>query len=170
MGFLDISGPVLANTLYAGDDFSKPVAESVKVELPGLNFITIEYNNGNKIVAVLPQVEELETKITKVGMDNGLFALLKPNKIKMELRIAAQSLKMSGDTKVGSIRVYITGTPKSGIGGTVEPGTSWEGDISLTVYRYEIFLDGVEHLCVDVLKNILRINGEDCADDISSIL
>ena len=68
--WLDIKGPVVADTVYAD---STLVAKDVAFTLPGIEFLTADVQAmGNMTVPLIGLLENMELSITKIGVDNGL--------------------------------------------------------------------------------------------------
>ena len=77
--WLDIKGPVVADTVYAD---STLVAKDVAFTLPGIEFLTADVQAmGNMTVPLIGLLENMELSITKIGVDNGL------RRMKAELRV-----------------------------------------------------------------------------------
>ena len=68
--WLDIKGPVVADTVYSGGVL---VAKDVTFTLPGIEFLTADVQAmGNLTVPLIGLLENMELAITKIGVDMGL--------------------------------------------------------------------------------------------------
>lgn len=167
MSSLDKMGAVLATKVLCNDI---TVAEDVVVNLPDVDFIMAEAKAMGNINIPTPLTEALESTITSVGIDNGLFNLLGLESKTLEFRFVKNLLNTSGDTEVKGYKAFIRGIPGNIPGGSIEPGASWSGDVKIATTRYQLIVDGVEEILIDKLKNICKIHGKDYAKDIKSLL
>ena len=67
-------------------------------------------------------------------------------------------------------KAFITGVPKGVPAVEGEVGSGSEHEIALAVYRYQLYVNGEELLCVDKLNSICRINGKDYFSEIAKHL
>ena len=67
-------------------------------------------------------------------------------------------------------KAFLKGLTSNIPGGGVEPGSSWSGDVTFEVTRYQLYADGVEKILIDKIKGICKINGKDYAKEIQSLL
>lgn len=164
---LEKMGAVLATKVLCDN---VTVAEDVNLSLPDITFITAEVNGLGKINIPTCLTEAMQSTVTSVGMDKGFFGMLGLNSKTFEYRFAANNLETSGDTGVKGYKAFLRGIPSNVPGGAVEPGSSWSGDVTFEVTRYQLFADGVERILIDKLKGICKINGKDYAKEIQSLL
>lgn len=141
--WLDIKGPVVADTVYAD---STLVAKDVSFTLPGIEFLTADVQAmGNMTVPLIGLLENMELSITKIGVDNGLRRMNRLKKQSFEFRWVQNVVKSDGSTATEAENTY-------------------------NVTRLQIYANGVEICCVDRLAQILRINGEDYMSQINNLL
>lgn len=149
------------------------------------------YLNGSETLYSLVDIEmpsiELETVDVKGNGIGGTYAAPVPGnfdsfEIKLKHRLIAEdqakifrhesiSLACYGnqeviDTSTGNLKqqqmkLLVTGVPKSYNLGTLEPSTALESEVTLEVYRLEIFIDGNAKLKIDKLNYIFEVNGVD---------
>ncbi|MBR1625596.1 MAG: phage major tail tube protein [Bacteroidales bacterium] len=167
MASLDKIGTVLADTVYNGTDL---VAEDVTVNLPEIEFQTSELKAQGTLTIPTPLTGDMEASVTKVGFDKGFFSLLGLESKEIEYRFVQQSISPDGVVTSQGCKAFITGIPKNIPGGTLEPGSTFEGELKFAVTRYQLFVDGAERVLIDKLQNICKINGTDYAKDIKSLL
>ncbi len=164
---LEKMGAVLATKVLCG---ITEVARDVNITLPDINFITTEVNGLGKINIPTCLTEAMQSTVTSVGMDKGYFKMLGLTSQVLEYRFVKNALESSGDTKVKGYKAFLRGIPSNIPGGGLELGSSWSGDVTFEVTRYQLFADGVEQILIDKLKGICKINGKDYAKDINSLL
>jgi len=167
MASLDKIGTVLADTVYCGTDL---VAEDVTLNLPEIEFLTAELKAQGTLTIPTPLTGDMEASVTKVGFDKGFFSLLGLESKEIEYRFVQQSLATDSSMSVGGCKAFLTGIPKNIPGGSLEPGSAYEGEIKFAVTRYQLFVDRQEKILIDKLQNICKINGVDYAKDIKSLL
>jgi len=164
---LDKMGAVLATKVLCDNVV---VAEDVVITLPDVDFVTSEVKALGTLNVPTPLTNPLEPAITSVGIDNGLFNMLGLGSKTYEFRFVKNVLTTSGDTEVQGYKAFIKGIPFNIPGGSVEPGASWSGDVKISATRYQLFVDGVEKILIDKLKNTCKINGTDYAKEMNSLL
>jgi len=167
-GWVDQRGQVIADTVHNDGAL---VAKDVSFSLPQISFPTSDFNvMGPMSLPNMGQVEDMETTVTKIGIDMGLAALLKSSVHKLEFRFIQMQLLNDGTQKNEGCKAFISGVPKSIGGIEVEPGSPVSNDIALATMRYQLYVGGKELWLVDRLKQILRINGKDYYSSIKSYL
>jgi len=168
MGWLDIKGAVVADTVYSNNQL---VAKDVAFTLPGISLMTADVQAmGTMSVPVIGLLENMELSITKIGMDAGLRRMSKMESQNYELRWVQNVVNSNGTIKPEGCKAFIRTLP-SGIPGIgIEPGNAAEGEITYGVTRVQIFVGGEEFMLVDRLSQILRIDGKDYMKDITSLL
>lgn len=165
--FVNICGPVVADTVYCDGSL---VARDVAITLPEITPTTADLQAmGTMSMPIWQLLDNMETAITKIGADNGLRALIKPDMKPIECRWVQTVTDANGVTKNAGCKAFIKGIPNKipGIGVTV--GEASEGDVTLMTIRYGLFVDGEEMFQIDRLAGIVRIGGTDYAD-ITSML
>lgn len=166
--WLDIKGPVVADTVYADNVL---VAKDTTFTLPGLAFLTADVQAmGNMTVPLIGLLENMELAITKIGIDNGLGRMNKLNKQNFEFRWVQNVVKSDGSTGVEGCKAFVRTMPGAFPETGVEIGNAPEQENTYNVTRMQVFANGEEILCVDRLSQILRINGVDYMTQINNLL
>ncbi len=167
MATIDLNGPILANKLLCGNDV---IAEDVTCTLPDVTFLKADYKANGTISLPIPLVEAMEAGITKIGLNKKLGKIQKLEPKNFEFRIVQEDLKLDGTKKQTGIKAFIRGCANKLSGGSIEPGTSWSGEIAISVIRYQLIVDGVEQHLIDPLKGIIKIDGEDYGQTTRNLL
>lgn len=166
--WLDIRGPVVADTVYANDVL---VAKDTSFTLPGLSFLTADVQAmGNMTVPLVGLLENMELAITKVGIDAGLSRMNRLEAQNFEFRWVQNLVAEDGTQKVDGCKALVRTLPAAVPEIGVEVGSASEHENTYNVTRMVVFINGVEILCVDRLSQILRVNGKDYMSEISSLL
>ena len=166
--WLDIKGPVVADTVYAD---STLVAKDVAFTLPRIEFITADVQAmGNMTVPLIGLLENMELSITKIGVDNGLRRMNRLKKQSFEFRWVQNVVKSDGSTATEGCKAFVRTMPGSFPELGVEVGSATEAENTYNVTRLQIYANGVEICCVDRLAQILRINGKDYMSQINNLL
>ena len=165
--FVPINGPVVANTAYSD---GKLVGRDVSITLPEVTPQTADLAAmGTMTMPIWQLLENMETAITKIGVDKGLTALVKPDMKPLEFRWVQTVTDANGNNKNVGCKAFIRGIPNKipGIGAVI--GEGGENEVTIMTTRYNLFVDGEEMFLIDRLAGIVRIDGKDYAD-ISSML
>ena len=158
--WLDIKGPVVADTVYSGGVL---VAKDVTFTLPGIEFLTADVQAmGNMTVPLIGLLENMELAITKIGVDMGLSRL--------EFRWVQNVVKSDGSQTNEGCKAFVRTLPGALPELGVEVGSATEAENTYNVTRQQIYANGTEYMCVDRLSQILRINGKDYMAAINSLL
>lgn len=166
--FVPINGPVVADTVYCDKVL---VARDVAATLPEVAAMTADVQAmGTLSLPVWQLIENMETTITKIGVDLGFASLIQPDMKPIELRWVQTVTDAGGNTKNVGCKAFIKAIPSKIPGVGLEIGSAIEGEITLTTTRYNLFVDGKEICLIDKLSGICRINGKDYAGDIGSLL
>lgn len=166
--WLDLKGPVVADTVYADGTL---VAKDVTFTLPGLEFLTADVQAmGNLTVPLIGLLENMETAITKIGMDNGLRRLNRLEKQNLEFRWVQNVVKSDGSQGVEGCKAFVRTMPSTTPEIEVEVGSAPEAEITYNTTRVQIYVNGVELLCVDRLASVLRVAGKDYMSPITKLL
>ena len=166
--WLDLDGSNLANTVYCEGTL---VAKDVVVNLPAVTPKTADLRAmGTLTMPMLGQIEAMEASITKIGVDKGLRKLVKFESKTLEFRWVKEVKKADGTTDVVGLKAFLRVTPKTIPGISVDPGNIGENELTYSVSRYQLFVDGEEYWLIDQLNQILRIDGVDYCKDIRSLL
>lgn len=107
--WLDIKGPVVADTVYAD---STLVAKDVAFTLPGIEFLTADVQAmGNMTVPLIGLLENMELSITKIGVDNGLRRMNRLKKQSFEFRWVQNVVKSDGSTATEGCKAFVRTMP-----------------------------------------------------------
>lgn len=160
--FVPICGPFSADTVYCNGVLQ---ARDVGVTLPEVAAVTYEIQAmGTMTKPDWSRIENMETAITRIGVDKGLASMSKPGKKELEFRGVQQVTDVNGNTKSVGVKAFITGesTKIPGIG--VAIGDPSENELTYATSRYQLFVDGEEMWCIDRYAGICRIGGTDYAN------
>ena len=149
--WLDIKGPVVADTVYADNTL---VAKDVAFTLPGLEFMTADVMAmGNMTVPLV-----------------GLSRLGRLEKQNLEFRWVQNVVKSDGTQGTEGCKAFVRVMPAALPELGVEIGSATEAEGTYTVTRMQIYANGAEYMCVDRLSQILRVNGKDYMSAINNLL
>ena len=166
--FVNICGPIVANTAYVNNQL---VARDVAATLPEIVPTTVDVNAmGTWSIPNWLLLEDMQASITKIGIDQGLASMLRPEPISLELRMVQSVTDANGNTRNVGVKAFMRGTPAGVPGFSVSLGEASENEVSISVTRYQLVVDGVEMILVDRLAQRLRINGKDYASDLANLL
>lgn len=168
MSSMEKQGPVLGATAYCDGAL---VAEDVAFGLPEVAFQTWTANAmGALDLPALALTDSMEATITKIGVDVGLKRLLAGGPRALEFRWASDALDATGRARRVGHKAFLNLIPKKFPGISVAIGEPGENELSFAVTRFQLFNDGEETILIDKLAGILRINGEDLASEVNSLL
>ena len=166
--FVPIQGPIAADTAYVDN---KLVARDVAATLPEVTPVMVDVQAmGTMSLPMWQIIENMELAITKIGVDLGLCSMIEPKMKPIELRWAQNVTDENGITKNVGCKAFFRGIPTKipGVGVTV--GEQSENEVTFTVTRYNLFVDGKEMYLIDRLAGIVKINGKDYAGELSNML
>ena len=160
--FVNICGPVVADTVYSDNVL---VARDVSVSLPEITPMTTDLPAmGTLTMPIWQLIENMELAITKIGQDMGLRSLITPGMKPLEVRWVQTVTDASGTTKNVGCKAFLRGIPTKLPGVSLEVGSATEHEVTLSLTRYNLFVDGVEMFLVDRLAGKVRIAGKDYAN------
>ena len=166
--WMDIKGPVVGATVYSDN---VPVAKDTSFTLPGIEFLTADVQAmGNMSVPLVGLLENMELTITKIGLDIGLKWMNRFEKQNLEFRWVQNVVASDGSQRVEGCKAFVRTMPSAYPETGVEVGSAPESEIKYNVTRMQIYVNGLEVLCVDRLSSILRINGKDYMSQINNLL
>ena len=166
--WLDIKGPVVADTVYADGVL---VAKDVAFTLSGIEFLTADVNSmGTMTVPLIGILENMELSITKIGVDMGLSRMSRLEKQNLEFRWVQSVIRSDGSQTTEGCKAFVRTLPSNIPEISVEVGSATEAEITYNITRQQIYANGVEYMCVDRLSQILRINGKDYMTPIDNLL
>jgi phage tail tube protein FII len=125
---------------------------------------------GTMSLPIWQLLENMETAITKIGVDNGLTSLIKPGMKPLELRWVQVVTDANGNTKNVGCKAFIKGIPNKIPGIGLEIGSASESEVTLATTRYALFVDGAEMFLIDRLAGIVRVGGVDYAGELENML
>lgn len=162
MSFVNISGPVVANTVYSD---GKLAARDVAITLPELSPMSADLQAmGTFSLPIWQLLENMETTVTKIGTDEGFRAMIKPDMKPFECRWVQTLTDANGHTRNVGCKAFITGIPSKIPGIDLEVGKPSENEIPIATSRYVLYVDGKEMIYVDRFAGIVRIDGKDYAN------
>ena len=166
--FVNICGPVVADTTYCDGDL---VARDVSISLPEVAAMTADLQAmGTFTLPIWQLLDNMEASVTKIGVDLGLRALIKPDMTPLEFRWVQTVTDANGSTRNVGCKAFIRGIPNKIPGISLEVGSASESEVTITVTRYNLFVDGQEMFLIDRLAGKVRIAGKDYAEDMGSML
>lgn len=162
MSFVNISGPVIADTVYSD---GKLVARDVAVTLPEIAPQTADIQAmGTFSLPIWQLLEHMETAITKIGADEGFRSMIKPDMKPFECRWVQTVTDANGYTRNVGCKAFIKGIPSKIPGIELGVGESSENEVTIATSRYALYVDGKEMFLVDRFAGIVRIDGKDYAN------
>ena len=166
--WLDLKGPVMADTVYSDNTL---VARDASFTLPGLEFVTADVQAmGNMSLPLVGLLENMELSITKIGVDRGLRRMGKLKNQNLEFRWVQNVVESDSEQKPEGCKAFVRVIPLTLPELGVEVGSATEAELTYTVTRLQIYTGGDEYLCVDRLSRILRVNGTDYMNEINNLL
>lgn len=166
--WIDLKGPILADTLYDGTTL---VARDVSFTIPEIVMKTTEMSAmGTMNVPMVGLFEDMELEITKIGVDTGWTSLSKLNRHSFEFRVVQTNVKQNGSTAPEGIKIFVNTLPKNIPSISVNPGDKIEGSFKYTVTKLEIVINGKQTLFIDRFNNICKIDGTDYSSKTESLL
>ena len=153
-------GAIEASTSYCDN---KLVACDATFTLPEITFATADIQAmGTMSLPLLGLIEDMETSITKVGIDKNMTKLSTPGVHNIEHRWVQDVIQSDGSVKQEGCKVFLRVLPKTlAPGAGLEIGSSSENDLTFAVTRMKLVVAGEEILLVDRFAHILKVNGKD---------
>lgn len=162
MPFVNICGPVVADTVYSEN---KLVARDMSASLPEVTPKTADLPAmGTLTLPIWQLIENMEASITNIGVNLGLVSLIKPDMKPLELRWVQTVTDESGTTRNVGCKAFMRGIPNKIPAIGLEIGANVEVETTLSLTRYSLFVDGKEMFLIDRLAGIVRIDGKDYAN------
>lgn len=159
---------MVANTVYCDKQL---VARDVEFTLPEVTYLSSEVQAAGTLeLPIVGATESMELSITKIGFDTGLKRMTAPKKMSLEFRTVQSGIDKNGNSTNESIKIFVSVIPKTIPGFGIKVGENSENEITYSVTRYSMFINGVEYLLIDKLSGIFRINGTDYAAKINKLL
>lgn len=166
--FVPISGPIVADTFYFGNQL---VARDVGITLPEITPVMIDVQAmGTLSLPIWQLIENMEATITRIGVDEGFGSMITPEPQTMEARFAQTVTDANGATKTVGCKAFMRGIPAIIPGFELTIGEALESPINYTITRYQLMVNGTEQFLIDRLATKCRIKGKDYAADVLSLL
>lgn len=167
-GFIPINGPIEANTTYVDNDL---VGRNMTFSNPEINAITADIEAmGTMTLPLWSRLENMEATINKIGQDANYGKLVEPKMKTIEHRWIQSQIDANGNVKSIGCKAFWRCIPVSIPAIEVATGENVEGDITYTVTRYNLIVDGKEVLLVDRLTGAVKINGKDYSSGAKNLL
>lgn len=160
--FVPVSGPIVANTVYADD---KLVARDVAITLPEVAPLTADLPiMGTYSMPVWQLIDNMEASVTKVGIDLFTRYLIDPEAKPIECRWVQTVTDATGKTKNVGCKAFLRGVPAKLPEIGQEIGSASEMAYAVTLSRYQLIVDGEEMWLIDRFAGKVRIAGKDVSD------
>ena len=158
--FVEKREAIEASTTYCDNEL---VARDATFTLPEIAFMTADIQAmGTASLPLLGLIEDMESSITKVGIDKNMTKLSVPGTHSIEHRWVQDVIMSDGSVKHEGCKVFLRSMPKKlAPGAGLEIGSSSENDLTFAVTRMKLVVDGEEILLVDRFAHILKVNGKD---------
>ena len=165
--FVPKVGPVTGSTIYIDNQLK---ARDTSITLPEVTPTTADVNAmGTMSVPVWQLLENMEMTFTKIGVDLGFRDTLKLGVSAIEARFMQNIIDAQGNQKSVMCKAFCSGMLTSIPGIGVEVGSATENEITYSLTRYQLFVDGQEAILVDRLAGIVRIGGTTVTDELSGL-
>lgn len=160
MKILKKTGPVEGISVYSDNEI---VANDCNVTLPEITFATADVSAmGTMSLPLASVIEDMETSITKVGIDKNLVKITAPGSHSLEYRWVQDEIGTDGATKAVGCKAFMNVVPVTiHPGASLEIGSSAENDLTFKVTRYKLVVDGEVLILIDRLAHKLEVNGKD---------
>ena len=166
--FIPFNGPVVANTAYVDNTL---VARDVAITLPEVTPQSTDVQAmGTLSLPIWQLIENMEAAITKIGLDMGLRSMLRPEPLALETRWVQTVTDAGGSTKEVGCKAFMRGIPNKIPSMSDTVGETSENEVTMTLTRYQLFVDGQEMFLIDRLTGIVRIAGKDYAGALNNLL
>lgn len=168
LGFIPINGPIEANTTYVDNSLA---GKNLTFSNPEISAITAEVEAmGTMTLPLWSRLENMEANITKIGQDANYGKLIEPKMKTIEHRWIQSQIDANGNVKSIGCKVFWRCIPINVPAIEVTTGESVEGQITYTVTRYNLIVDGKEIVLVDRLTGTVKINGKDYSSGAKNML
>lgn len=155
-------------------DNGAKVEDVTTVSLPTVEHPTTTVKSSGMVMDVdMPNIYHFNAMEFQVSHNNGngCAALSQPGKHSMEFRIARQNYEVAqGELGLELVKVRVIGVHKSSEKGTIEAGNPYGTTEHYSVLRYEEEIGGETVSLVDSMAGIIRWNGVDYGNTLSSML
>jgi P2 family phage contractile tail tube protein len=155
-------------------DGNREVEDVTSITLPDIEHVTTELDvAGMSGKLNIPDPTRLEAMEISIAHNNGVNSkvLNEPRVHKFEFRLALQMMNVSkGEIEYKSMKYRVHAAFTKVSKGEAKTGNPLGATNSYSVYRYEEEQDGVVITLIDLLNNIIRINGQDYNNVIKKML
>lgn len=166
--FVPLSGPIVGTSMYVNN---KIVARDCARTFPEVTPVVVDVpSTGTLSLPCWQLIENMETAVTKIGVDMGFRDLVTPEPMTWETRWVQTVTDANSITKNVGCKAYERVLPIVIPGISLTVGEQSENEIRGTVTRFQLFVDGVEMFLIDKIAGIVRIAGKDYAAGVSSML
>lgn len=166
--FMDLNGAVVADTVYVDNTL---VAKDVSIVLPEVAPQSIDLTAlGTMSLPNWLMLDNMETTVTKIGVDLGFRSMVKPESMDVEFRWVHTLTGADGNTTNQGCKAFIHGVPTKIPSISVAPGEAGENECAFMTTRYQLYVGGEEMFLIDRLAGIVRIGGTDYAAGLSNLL
>lgn len=166
--FVPIAGPIVGTSVYVNN---KIVARDCARTFPEVTPVLVDVPaTGTISLPCWQLIENMESAVTKIGIDLGLRALVTPDPMTLETRWVQTVTDANSVTKTVGCKSFERVIPVVLPGLALTVGEQSENEIRGTTVRYQVFVDGVEMWCIDKIAGIVRIAGKDYAAGVNSLL
>ncbi|MDE7425576.1 MAG: phage major tail tube protein [Lachnospiraceae bacterium] len=162
-------GTIEAITVYCKDEL---VARDCTVTLPEAVYQTADIKAmGTISLPLLSCLDDMETTITKEGIDKNLTKLTSPGAKNIEYRWVHDVIHTNGKVDQEGCKAFLRVMPKTLIpGASLETGSVTENDVAFAVTRYRLVVNGEELLLIDRFASIIKVNGVDVSSNFDKYL
>lgn len=169
MKYLKKTGAIEATSIYVDTQLC---ANDCTVTLPEITFATADIQAmGTISLPLLAVLEDMETSITKMGIDRDMSRLCTPGVHALEYRWVQDAIDTDGSVKPVGCKAFMNVLPVTiQPGGSIEVGSASENDLTYKVTRYKLVVDGEEIVLVDRLAHKLTILGTEYTSEFDNYL
>lgn len=165
--FVPKTGAVTGSSLYIGD---KLVARDASITLPEITPLTAEMQAmGTMTMPIWELLENLELAISKIGVDLGFREALTPGMNSIEARFTQTQIDANGNAKTLMCKAFCRGQSLTIPGITAEVGSPSENELTYSLTRYVLYVNGAEAIYIDRLAGKCRINGKEYAGGLAGL-
>ena len=165
---MNINGAIVADRVYVSKVL---VAKDVEITLPEVTPTTADVDAmGTMAMPIWQRLDDMQTTISKIGIDLGLRSMLKADPIDLEIRWSQDDIDANGNVKPVGCKAFVKGIPAGIPGISIVPGEPSANEVPVMTTRYQLYSNGTEMFLVDRLASICRIAGKDYMKDHNALL
>lgn len=159
--------PHVVNRFNMYKSGKKIIGITGEVKLPEINQITSQLEGagvgGNIDIPVIGLLEEMETEIPFMSISKDTFAMMDPTEPVDLMLCGSIQASETGTGAIGfvSMSVYLRGTAKKFVPGSMKAGNSMNSSVTVGLSYYKIVLDGKDMLEIDKFNGVYCVNGHD---------